>query len=115
MTTNCGTKKLKTAPACSNIVKLYKTDAYTLYWKGRAAPKRKGASKPAKPRPKDWANLVVFMHDPSKRARSFHISWNGGRFGTSPQFDRFAELEPDALDDLEERLPSDYSHIVKPW
>ena len=88
--------KERTEPARGNMVLLFDRPDYTLYWKGRAVPKRK---------PKDWANLVVFMRDRTKRKRSFHISWNGGRFGSTPEFD-VTESETGVLYDPEERLPT---------
>lgn len=88
MTVTRGIKKSKTAPASANKVRLVVEDEYTVYWKGRARPRRRGALKPSRPRPKKWASLVVFLHDVTKRKRSYHVAWNGQRFNDTP--DAFA-------------------------
>lgn len=108
-----GIKKDKVAPACGNAVLLARRPAYDLYWKGRARPKRRGAKKPAQPRPKTWANLVVFLRDPTRHSRSFHISWNGERYGASPQVSRLLELEPSVFADVDRLLPAFYRRIIK--
>lgn len=46
-------------------------------------------------KPMPWANFVVFLTDPEKRKRSFHIAWNGERFNTGPEIDALSAREPE--------------------
>lgn len=115
MTSPRGIKKSKTRPASANMVKLYVGTDHTMFWKGRAQPRRPGAKRPARPRPKKWASLVVFLHDASKRKRSFHVAWNGRRFNDTPEVERMLECEPDLYQAVRRRLPCFNDRLIKNW
>lgn len=45
-------------------------------------------------KPMPWANFVVWLTDPDKKKRSFHIGWNGSRLSASPEVEALEEREP---------------------
>ena len=114
MTQVRGIKKLKKAPASANKVKLFTDNGWTLYWKGRARARRPGAVKPARPRANKWASLIVFLHDPVKRKRSFHVAWNGHRFNDTPEAELLRDREWAIYRDLKQLLPDFNERLIKP-
>lgn len=108
-----GIKLERKAPTSPNKVRLFTADIYTVWWKGRAQPKQRGAMKPSRPRPKPWASLVVFIHDTTKRKRSYHIAWNGERFNDTREVELLYERELAIYEDLEYELPQFNERIIK--
>lgn len=110
-----GIKATKTRPMSANMVKLFAGDGFVVYWKGRAKPRRRGAKKASRPTAKPWASIVVFLTDPARRKRSYHISWNGQRLNETLDAAMLWEREPAIARSVQPRL-SDYNEkIIKGW
>ena len=66
------------------------------------------------PKPRRWANLVVYLKAAGLKRRSFHVSWSASRFAHSAAIEFLQEHHPEVVPDLWERLRPAQAKMVKP-